>query len=79
MDDINPMCCEFCGGLVSRHKTIDGARYSIPVSDPAMFMTLDRREDINVFIYDRLRRAEKIITDLRKQLDAKCTTDPSSK
>lgn len=77
--EFNPSCCEACGALVSRHRTLDGARYSIPVSDPALFMTLDRRDDINTFIYDRLRRAEKIITDLRWQLDEKCTNDPSSK
>lgn len=78
-EEINPTCCEFCGSMVSKQRALDGARYYIPVADPAMFASIGKKDDIDFFIYDRLIRAEKIITDLRKQLEQKCTNAPSSK
>ena len=70
-DNDEPGCCEFCGSPVIKSKTIDGARYYLPIDDSIQLDRLFNVEGIDLFIYDRLRRAEKIIEDLRRQLKLK--------
>lgn len=50
--------CSVCGSVVTVHHTLDGARYLLPVSS----------DNTDALVHDRLRRAEKIIVDLRQQL-----------
>lgn len=59
--------CPQCGGVVSVHRTMDGAKYYTAVSD-AHIPALLKLVDVDAFMADRLHRAEKIIVDLRKQL-----------
>lgn len=69
MTDTNtPSGCELCGSLVIRHHSSHGPSYYIPVSEEAIMALLSKRDDIDMFILDRLQRAERIIEKLRKDL-----------
>ncbi len=60
--------CETCGSMVIKRRTIDGARYYIPIADDKLFKVLAQRPDVDLFILDRLQRAERIIMGLRAQV-----------
>ena len=68
-EEMIPSCCEYCGGMVEKKRMLTGAKYSVPVSDEAMFIAAGINPQIDFFIYDRLLRAERIINDLRRQVD----------
>ena len=59
--------CELCGSAVILESGIAGTRYYTPV-DSVWLEGLMTTHSSDNFILDRLRRAEKIIVDLRRQL-----------
>lgn len=63
--------CPSCGALVLKFKALDGAGYMVAVADQFIFRFLDSRTDIDRFVFDRLKRAELIIVELRKELRGK--------
>lgn len=59
--------CENCGSAVVSARTIDGARYVIAVQDGHILPLLEEY-GADEFISDRLRRAERIIMQLRQRV-----------
>lgn len=60
--------CERCGSPTVPHIAFDGAEILIPINP--IFIS---SEAFDIFMGDRLRRAERIIVDLRRQLrEHKC-------
>lgn len=51
-----------------RYETPDGSRVVFPIDDEKIYKYFKSRDDINDFIFDRLLRAEKIISKLRIEL-----------
>jgi len=68
LNDGDAGVCEYCGSFVIRKRAIDGGRYSIPINDESIMEFVRKRPDIEFAVHDRLRRAERIIEDLRAQL-----------
>lgn len=68
MEDFEKIrACALCGSAVLLERTNSGTSYYVPVD----MAWLDRVMKINgsdEFILDRLRRAESIITQLRKEV-----------
>ena len=56
-----------CGGPVVLHTSHGGTSYYMPVSEEAFQKMMDVRQT-DEFIRDRLLRAERIITQLRREL-----------
>lgn len=61
--------CEECGGPVVYQKTATGVQYPTPLSNE-FFLQQMQLQTSDYFILDRLRRAERIITELREELSA---------
>lgn len=60
--------CGRCGSPTVSHIAFDGAEVLVPINP--IFIS---SEGFDIFMGDRLRRAERIIVDLRRQLrEHKC-------
>lgn len=62
--------CPTCGAAIVRFETKEGSVIRFPVSDKRMYDYFASRDDINDFIFDRLLRAERIISRLRAEIVA---------
>lgn len=68
-DPKNVETCSQCGNIVTTHKTIGGTLFFIPVSNEYLDSILRVRSvDVDLILHDRLRRAERIIVELRKEV-----------
>lgn len=71
LDDFEKIrACALCGGAVTVERGITGTTVYIPV-DTNWLDRMMAQHSSDEFILDRLRRAERIIVDLRKRLDEK--------
>lgn len=59
--------CELCGGPVVVQGSITGTRYYVSVAEESIQRVMNQIQADN-FLRDRLRRAEVIIDNLRKEL-----------
>lgn len=76
MENSNVRACPSCGGATFRHRAYDGAIFFTPVDDMRL-LDLMKAYSSDDLTYDRLRRAERIITDLRAEVKALKSNDRS--
>lgn len=63
--------CPQCGSPVVRFRNMNGSRYCIGVTETMLMEYFQSRKDIDDFVADRLQRAERIIVQLRRELNDK--------
>lgn len=66
-EEKEPKPCETCGAPVLLAGREGGTRFYVPLNENK-FQELLTRYTSDWFVLDRLRRAEKIIVELRKQV-----------
>ena len=66
-EDVDIHACSICGSAVSLEGTVTGTKYYVPINNYMLEKIMDDWT-MDQFIRDRLRRAEIIIKDLRRQL-----------
>ncbi len=67
--DGQKVCCPQCGSPAIRKTTLGGTTYFVSVIESVLDSYFDTKDGIDDFIRDRLLRAERIISSLRREIE----------